>query len=101
MGKTDKTASRLQQVKRYRIVRGGLVPIHANYFLGRALLLKISPKGDLHFYPPDARHRGDDNLSGAFKHGRGGIAQSIRHDNKTWLPTTHFHPHTGLTASLW
>lgn len=50
------------------------------------------PKVEIHYHPPDARHRDDDNITGAFKHGRDGIAQAIRHDDATWRPINHFHP---------
>ena len=50
------------------------------------------PAVEVHFYPPDARHRDDDGMIGAFKHARDGIADAIRHDDSTWRPTYHFHP---------
>lgn len=53
---------------------------------------KEPPKVQVHYYPPDARRRDDDNITGAFKHGRDGIADAIRHDDHTWRPVNHFHP---------
>lgn len=53
---------------------------------------KEPPKVEAHYYPPDARRRDDDNMTGAFKHGRDGIADAIRHDDHKWRPINHFHP---------
>lgn len=50
------------------------------------------PSVEIHFYPPDARHRDDDGMIGAFKNGRDGVADAIRWDDKHWRPTYHFHP---------
>ena len=50
------------------------------------------PTVNVHYHPPDARHRDDDNMTGAFKSGRDGIADAIRHDDSTWRPVNHFHP---------
>lgn len=36
------------------------------------------------FAPPDARGRDDDNMVGAFKAARDGIAQALKQDDKTW-----------------
>ena len=36
------------------------------------------------FSPPDARARDDDNMVGAFKAARDGIAQALKQDDKTW-----------------
>lgn len=44
------------------------------------------PDGDLHlwidFYPPDRRHRDDDNMLAAFKSGRDGIADALGINDK-------------------
>lgn len=44
---------------------------------------------DIAFYPPDRRHRDDDNLIGAFKAGRDGIADALRCDDKAF----RIHPY--------
>jgi crossover junction endodeoxyribonuclease RusA len=46
------------------------------------------------FFPPDALHRDDDNMIGAFKHGRDGIAAALGHDDRHWRNkvTNTFHP---------
>lgn len=36
----------------------------------------------LDFYPPDRRHRDDDNLVASFKHGRDGVALALGIDDK-------------------
>lgn len=45
--------------------------------------------GKLHlwidFYPPDKRHRDDDNLIASFKSGRDGLAQAIGVDDKRFI----------------
>lgn len=52
------------------------------------------PSVEINFYPPDGRGRDDDNMIGAFKAGRDGIALAIRHDDSTWKPSYRFHdPH--------
>lgn len=38
------------------------------------------------FYPPDRRHRDDDNMIGAFKHARDGIAEMLRVDDRRFRP---------------
>lgn len=46
----------------------------------------LPAEGDLHlwldFYPPDRRHRDDDNLIAAFKAGRDGIAEALKVNDK-------------------
>lgn len=59
--------------------------------LGRHRFIR-PPVVNVYFAPPDRRHRDDDNIIGAFKHGRDGIADAIRHDDSTWRPTNHFRP---------
>lgn len=51
---------------------------------------KVPPTVNVFYYPPDRRHRDDDNITGSFKHGRDGIADAIRHDDSTWRPINHF-----------
>jgi crossover junction endodeoxyribonuclease RusA len=41
------------------------------------------------FYPPDARHRDDDGMIGAFKHARDGIADALGVDDSRFRPTYH------------
>ncbi len=42
--------------------------------------------GDIHlwidFYPPDRRHRDDDNMIAAFKSGRDGLADALKVNDK-------------------
>lgn len=46
------------------------------------------------YHPPDARARDDDNMIGAFKAGRDGIAQALGYDDKHWrgVVVSTFHP---------
>lgn len=48
------------------------------------IVLPDSPKLALwlDFYPPDRRHRDDDNLIASFKHGRDGVALALGIDDK-------------------
>jgi len=51
------------------------------------------PKGTLlkvTFHPPDRRHRDDDGMIGAFKHGRDGIADALGCDDHRFRPSYHF-----------
>ena len=41
------------------------------------------------FYPPDRRHRDDDNMISAFKSGRDGIADALQVNDKRF----RIHPH--------
>lgn len=47
------------------------------------------PEGPLHlwltFFPPDKRHRDDDNMIAAFKAGRDGIADALGVDDKRFI----------------
>lgn len=53
----------------------------------------ITWDGDIHlwmdFYPPDRRHRDDDNMIAAFKSGRDGLAQALGVDDKRF----RIHPY--------
>ncbi len=62
-------------------------PIKANYrdacyILTKQSRIAIDWEGDIHvwidFYPPNRRHRDDDNLISAFKSGRDGVAEALR-----------------------
>lgn len=50
-------------------------------WLTKAAGLRVDWDGFVHatitFYPPDRRHRDDDNMIGAFKHGRDGVADAL------------------------
>jgi len=52
-------------------------------------LTKPKTAGRLHlwidFYPPDRRHRDDDNMIAAFKSGRDGIADALGIDDKRFV----------------
>lgn len=52
--------------------------------LEAAMVVPDSPKLALwlDFYPPDRRHRDDDNMVASFKAGRDGIAQALGIDDK-------------------
>lgn len=43
------------------------------------------------YFPPDARHRDDDNMVGAFKYGRDMVAQAIGVDDKHFAPVNRFN----------
>ena len=49
------------------------------------------------FYPPDRRHRDDDNVAAAFKAGRDGIADALGIDDRAFRqhPFLHEHPSKG------
>lgn len=51
--------------------------------------IEITADGILHlfldFYPPDRRHRDDDNMIAAFKSGRDGIADALGIDDKCFV----------------
>lgn len=42
------------------------------------------------FYPPDARHRDDDNMIASFKAARDGIAEALGVDDKRFRPIYKF-----------
>lgn len=42
------------------------------------------------FFPPDARHRDDDGMIGAFKHLRDGIADALAVDDRRFRPDYRF-----------
>ena len=54
-----------------------------------AKLVAPETDGRLHlwldFYPPDKRHRDDDNMIAAFKSGRDGIADALGIDDKRFI----------------
>lgn len=54
-----------------------------------AKLVKPETEGRLHlwlaFYPPDRRHRDDDNMVASFKNGRDGIADALGIDDKRFI----------------
>lgn len=60
----------------------------ACYWLAKQALGRLRPglpeRITIGFFPPDALHRDDDNMSGAFKAGRDGIADAMGHDDKHW-----------------
>lgn len=49
----------------------------------------------IEFYPPDRRRRDDDNMIGAFKAGRDGIADVIGVDDADWVTSYKFPKETG------
>jgi crossover junction endodeoxyribonuclease RusA len=55
----------------------------------QAKLAKPETEGRLHlwldFYPPDRRHRDDDNMIASFKAGRDGIADALGVDDKRFV----------------
>lgn len=64
--------------------------ILAREAIGRTIFA-YPPHIAIAFFPPDRQHRDDDGMIGAFKAGRDGIADAIRHDDKTWRPAYSFH----------
>ena len=62
-------------------------------------IVKKSAEGDLHlwidFYPPDRRHRDDDNLTAAFKAGRDGIADALKVNDKRFRSHPYVKDVTG------
>jgi crossover junction endodeoxyribonuclease RusA len=58
----------------------------ACYVLTKQSGVKVDWDGDVHvwidFYPPDRRHRDDDNLVAAFKSGRDGMADALGINDK-------------------
>lgn len=57
--------------------------------IGRMVFAR-PPRISIAFFPPDNRRRDDDGMIGAFKAGRDGIADAIRHDDHTWRPEYSF-----------
>ena len=55
--------------------------------------IRIGWDGDVHvwidFYPPDRRHRDDDNMISAFKAGRDGVADALGINDKRF----RIHPY--------
>lgn len=55
----------------------------------QAKLVAPAHEGRLHlwldFYPPDRRHRDDDNMVASFKNGRDGIADALGVDDKRFI----------------
>jgi crossover junction endodeoxyribonuclease RusA len=66
-----KTCALLTKAKRIRL-DPGLVPM------------------TITFNPPDRRHRDDDGMIGAFKHGRDGVADALGVDDRYFRPTYVF-----------
>ena len=62
-------------------------------WLTKAAGLRVDWDGFVHafitFYPPDRRHRDDDNVIAAFKSGRDGVADALVVDDKRFR-THHF-----------
>ena len=56
------------------------------YMLTKQSGVKVDWDGDVHawmnFYPPDKRHRDDDNMIASFKAGRDGMAEALGIDDK-------------------
>lgn len=44
----------------------------------------------IRFYPPDRRHRDDDNMIGAFKAARDGIADALGVNDRRFRPVYYF-----------
>jgi len=74
-------AAKAKQAKAYRLACFALCI--------EAKLTKPETEGRLHlwidFYPPDRRHRDDDNMIAAFKAGRDGIADALGIDDKRFV----------------
>lgn len=65
----------------------------ACYLLTKQSKVSIGWTGDVHawidFYPPDRRERDDDNMIGAFKAGRDGMAEALGVNDKLF----RIHPY--------
>ena len=65
----------------------------ACYLLAKQSKVAIDWTGEVHawidFYPPDRRHRDDDNMVAAFKAGRDGMADAMGLDDKRF----RIHPY--------
>jgi crossover junction endodeoxyribonuclease RusA len=65
----------------------------ACYVLTKQSGIKVDWDGDVHvwidFYPPDRRHRDDDNMIAAFKSGRDGVADALGINDKRF----RIHPY--------
>ena len=74
-------AAKSKQAKAYRMACFALCL--------EAKLTKPDTEGRLHlwidFYPPDRRHRDDDNMIAAFKSGRDGIADALGIDDRRFV----------------
>ena len=74
-------AAKSKQAKAYRMACFALCI--------EAKLTKPETEGRLHlwidFYPPDRRHRDDDNMIAAFKSGRDGIADALGIDDRRFV----------------
>ena len=74
-------SKRSKAAKEYRAMCGLLVQ--------QAKIEKPETEGRLHlwltFFPPDRRHRDDDNMIAAFKSGRDGIADALGIDDKRFV----------------
>lgn len=62
------------------------------YWLAKAAThQKFDPNSKLHitltFYPPDRRHRDDDNMEAAFKAGRDGVAEALGVNDRLFTVT--------------
>lgn len=62
-------------------------------------LRSIPWEGDIHvwidFYPPDRRHRDDDNMISAFKSGRDGLADALKVNDKRFRIHPYVRPQIG------
>lgn len=76
-------------------VKNRAVKLYREYcaWLTKAAGVRVDWEGTVHawitFFPPDRRHRDDDNLVAAFKAGRDGIADALVVDDKRF----RIHPY--------
>ena len=80
-------AQKARLVKAYRETCWALALEWAGCNLARRLPAEGAVRVHLDFFPPSSAARDDDNLEGAFKAGRDGIAQAIRVDDARWQVT--------------
>ncbi|OEY66819.1 hypothetical protein BG841_10375 [Marinobacter sp. X15-166B] len=83
--------SRVAKRYRYACRIKTLQAIRAGGWDVPALRDQVADGGQIHvfidFYPPDRRHRDDDNTTGSFKSGRDGLADALQIDDR------HFRTH--------
>lgn len=99
-------AVRSKLVKAYRwqcavlvkqaLVKTGLnsVPSKARLAAGDRLCLQID------FYPPDRRHRDDDNVIASFKAGRDGLADALGIDDRYFTTNPKLHRDDPIAGGL-
>lgn len=68
----------------YGAIGGGLKELRAGLAGDAPIAFRVT------FYPPDNRHRDDDNMIGSFKAARDGIADALAVNDRRFRPEYHF-----------